>query len=255
MVTLKTKKEIEILREGGKRLAKILKIISKEVKPGVSALFLDEYAEKLIKKGGDIPAFKHFKPDLHSRPFPHSLCVSVNGEVVHGMAKKEKILKEGDIVSLDLGLVHKNLFTDHAITVPVGVISKEKQKLIDITREAMMEGIKVAKAGNRVGDIGYTIESFVKPHGYGIVQELAGHGVGYAVHEDPYIPNYGKKGSGIVLQEGMVVAIEPMFTLGKRAIRVLSDGYTVVTKDGKPAAHFEHTIVVTKKGGVVLTKI
>lgn len=255
MVTIKTKKEIEILKEGGRRLAKILKTVSKEVKPGVSALFLDELAEKLIRKEGDIPAFKNFKPDLHSRPFPHSLCVSVNGEIVHGMAKKEKVLREGDIVSLDLGLIYKNLFTDHAITIPVGKISPEKQKLIDVTREALAVGIKAAKTGNRVGDIGYAIENFVRPHGYGIVQELAGHGVGYNVHEDPYIPNYGKKGTGAILKEGMVVAIEPMLTLGKRAIRVLSDGYTVVTKDGKPAAHFEHTVVITKKGGVILTRI
>jgi methionyl aminopeptidase len=254
MIVIKTKEEIDALRVGGKRLAKILKTVAKEVRPGISAYTLDQLAEKLIREGGDTPAFKNFKPDLHAKPFPYSLCVSVNGEVVHGMPTKDKILREGDIVSLDLGVRHKNLYTDHAVTVSVGSVSPEKKRLMKITQEALAIGIKKAKAGNRVGDIGNAIETYIKPFGYGIVRELAGHGVGREIHEDPYVQNYGRKGTGALLKEGMVIAIEPMITLGNRAVKVLPDGYTVVTKDNSPAAHFEHTVLITKKGGEILTK-
>ena len=213
-VIVKNKEQIEIIREGGKILNYVLLEVAKKIKPGVSTLELDEYAYKLILEKGGTPAFLNYKPEGASRVYPASLCVSVNDEIVHGIPKKKKILKEGDIVSIDLGLKHKGLFTDHAMTVPVGKISNEDQKLIDTTKEALEIGIWAAKGGATVGDIGEAIESFV--HGrYGIVRELAGHGVGVHVHEDPYIPNYGKAGKGQKLIPGMIIAIEPMLNIGE----------------------------------------
>jgi methionyl aminopeptidase len=194
-VIIKTKEEIEILREGGKRLATILAKVAKKVAPGVSTWELDQYAYKLIKEGGDEPAFLGYKPDGHHKPYPASLCTSVNNDIVHGIPSKRKILKEGDIISIDLGLKHKGLFTDHAVTVPVGKINKRNQELLDDTKEALDIGIWAAIGGATVGDIGHAIESFVHNR-YGIVRELSGHGVGIKIHEDPYIPNYGKKGKG-----------------------------------------------------------
>lgn len=254
MITIKTKKDIETLREGGRRLALILKAVATEVKPGISTDFLDFKAAELIAAGGDTAAFLNYKPHGAARAYPASLCVSVNNEVVHGIPNENpKILKEGDVVSLDLGLVHKGLITDHALTVPVGKISSEAKKLLDVTKKALAVGIKAAAGGKRTGDVGYAIEKFVEPYGYGIIEELAGHGVGYSVHEDPFVPNYGIAGQGPVLKPGMVIAIEPMLALGKSAIKLLNDGYTFVTKDGSIAAHFEHTIVITEKGAEILT--
>jgi methionyl aminopeptidase len=253
-VIIKTKEEIQILREGGKRLATILQKVSQRVVPGISTWELDEYAHSLIKEGGDEPAFLHYKPDGHSKPYPASLCTSVNNEVVHGIPKKSKILKEGDIISIDLGLKHKGLFTDHAITVPVGKVSKASEQLLHTTQEALMVGIDHAKGGSTVGDIGYAIEQFVARR-YGIVRELSGHGVGKKIHEDPYIPNYGKKGKGQKLIAGMVVAIEPMLNIGGADIISLSDGYTIKTADGSRSAHFEHTILITEGDAEILTKV
>lgn len=252
-VIIKTEEEIEILREGGKRLARILAQVATHVRPGISALELDTIAEGLIRDGGDEPAFKHYKPALHMKPFPASLCVSVNSEIVHGIPSANVVLKEGDIVSLDLGLKHKGLFTDHAITVAVGKISKKDQELLYVTKETLLVGIAAARGGNRVGDIGYAIEQFVKPHGYGITRDLSGHGVGRAIHEDPYIPNYGKAGKGELLKPGMVVAIEPMLNLGDDETVVARDGYTVRTVDGSRSAHFEHTILITEGEPEILT--
>lgn len=255
MVTIKTYKEIEILREGGKRLAAILKLVAAEVKPGVSTKYLNDKAEELIKAGGDKSSFLGYQPKTASRPYPASLCVSINDEVVHGIPNEtDKILKEGDVVSLDLGLIHKNLFTDHAVTVGVGKISKEAQTLIDSAEKSLHAGIKAAKAGKKTGDIGYAIEQAIKKHNFGIVEELAGHGVGYSVHEDPYVPNIGIKGEGVLLKPGMVLAVEPMITLGGPDVTLDKDGYTFRTADGSLAAHFEHTIVLTEKGAEILTK-
>lgn len=198
-IIIKTKEEIEILREGGKRLATILVTVAKAVKPGVSAHELDVLAEELILAGGDEPAFKGYKPSHHSKPFPATLCVSVNGEVVHGIPHKDKILKEGDIVSIDLGIKHKGLFTDHAMTVPVGKISKADQDLLAITNEALLAGINTIGIGTKVGDVGATIASYAKKAKYGIIRELAGHGVGKYIHEDPFIPNYGVRGKGVTI--------------------------------------------------------
>lgn len=254
-VIIKTLDEIEKLREGGKRLAQILQLVSEKVAPGVTAFELDQYAEQLIREGGDEPAFLNYKPSHHSAPYPASLCVSINNEIVHGIPTKEQILKEGDIVSLDLGLKHDGLFTDHAVTVAVGVISKKDRELLQITREALAVGIAAAYGGNRVGDIGYAIQEFVKPYKYGIVRDLSGHGVGRHIHEDPFIPNYGKAGKGELLVPGMVVAIEPMLNIGHEATLVSSDGYTVKTSDGSKSAHFEHTILITDGEPEILTHL
>lgn len=251
-VIIKTAEQIEILRAGGKRLADILAKVAKKVAPGVSTADLDKYAHDLIVEGGDEPAFLNYKPEGQSKAYPASLCTSVNNEVVHGIPNKNKILKEGDIVSIDLGLKHKGMFTDHAITVPVGKVDKASTKLLEMTAEALLVGIEQAKGGNTVGDIGYAIEHFIARK-YGIVRELSGHGVGMKIHEDPYIPNYGKKGKGQKLIPGMVVAIEPMLNIGKADIITLSDGYTIKTADGSRSAHFEHTILITENEAEILT--
>ena len=253
MVIIKTDKEIQAMREAGKRHAIILQKLAKLVKPGVSAWELDQEAEKLIKEYSDIPAFKGYKPEGAGYPFPASLCVSVNDEVVHGIPAREKILQEGDIVALDLGLKHDGMFTDAAITVPVGKVSKELNELLTITEEALQIGIDAAQVGNTTGDIGHAIESFINKR-YGIVEGFSGHGVGRKIHEDPFIPNYGKPGTGTKLIAGMTIAIEPMMNLGKKQVEILDDGYTVVTKDGSPSAHFEHTVLITEKGPEILTK-
>ena len=251
-VIVKTKEQIEIIREGGKRLAQVLAKTAKKALPGVSTYDLDQYAYKLITDGGDTPAFLNYKPDGAPSAYPASLCVSVNNEIVHGIPNKSRILKEGDIVSLDLGLKHRGLFTDHAITVPVGKISAKDEQLINDTKKALDLGIWAARGGCTTGDIGHAIETFVHNR-YGIVRELAGHGVGVGIHEDPYIPNYGKAGKGQKLIPGMIIAIEPMLNLGKDHITVASDDWTIKTADGKHSAHFEHTILITEGDAEILT--
>jgi len=259
-IIIKTPEEIEILREGGKRLATVLHKVKDMVQPGVSTLELDKYAEKLIKEMGDTPAFLNYRPVGVKTSFPASLCVSVNDEVVHGIPHQNRILKEGDIISLDLGLKHKGLFTDMALTVlvavGVGVVDKTAQKLVDVTEKALQVGIDAACGGNTVGDIGHAVESFVhaQKEKYGIVEELSGHGVGRAIHEDPYVPNFGKKGKGEKLVPGMVIAIEPMLNNGTKNITIDDDGYTIRTADGKKSAHFEHTILITEGEAEILTK-
>ncbi len=253
-VIVKTPKQIEIIREGGKILAKVLIETAKMVKPGISTYDLDQYAFKLIKAQGGIPAFLNYKPEGAEKAFPASLCVSVNNEIVHGIPSKNKILKEGDIVSLDLGLKHKGLFTDHAVTVPVGKISQKDKDLIENTKKALEIGIWAAKGGSTVGDIGHAIEFFVNRR-YGIVRELAGHGVGIKIHEDPYVPNYGKAGKGQKLIPGMIIAIEPMLNIGKDNIVSMDDGYTIKTADGTRSAHSEHTILITEGDAEILTSI
>ncbi len=253
-VIIKTKDQIEKIREGGKILAKILDKVAKKVKPGVSTFELDKYAYDLIKEGGDIPAFLNYRPEGAPKAFPATICISVNNEIVHGIPKKNRILKEGDIVSLDLGLKHNDFFTDHAVTVPVGKISKRDQDLLDKTKEALEIGIWAARGGDTVGDIGYAIESFVNKK-YGIVRELSGHGVGVKIHEDPYIPNYGKPGKGQKLIPGMIIAIEPMLIIGSEKIITADDDWTIKTADGSKSAHFEHTILITEGDAEILTMI
>ena len=254
-INIKTKEEIEILKEGGKRLAYILSEVAKKVSPGVSVEHLEEYAKKLIDEGGDNGAFYNYTPKGAKRPYPSNLCVSVNNEIVHGIPNEDPlILQEGDVVSLDLGLVHQGLITDSAITVGVGKISEENRKLMEHCKEALYLGIKSARGGAHVGDIGFAIESFIRPLGYGLCEGLAGHGVGYKVHEDPYVPNSGRRGAGELLRPGMVIAIEPMITLGTDKIVLAKDGYTYKTADGSNASHYEHTIAITDDEPIILTK-
>ena len=254
MIIIKTPEEIEILREGGKRLAFVLHETAKRVVPGISTKELDEYAEKLICDKGDVPAFLNYKPEGAPYHYPATLCLSVNNEVVHGIPSKDKILKEGDIISIDCGLKHKGLFTDSAITVPVGKASPKDAKLLQVTKEALLVGIEAARSGNKTGDIGYAIESFVKPYKFSIVRVLSGHGVGKHIHEDPFVPNYGKKGTGAKLVPGMVIAIEPMLNVGSEEVYLDEDGYTYKTEDGSRSAHFEHTILITDGEPEILTQ-
>jgi methionyl aminopeptidase len=254
MIKLKTDKEIDILREGGKRLANILLAVKAKVAPGVTTGELDELALKMIKDYGDKPAFRGYRPDGSYLAYPASLCVSVNEEIVHGIPSN-RVLKEGDVVGLDCGLEHNGLFTDAAISVSVGEVNADLKKLMAVTEEALARGIKVAKPGNHLGDIGQAIGSFIEANGYGLVEELSGHGVGYKPHEEPYVPNFGQSGRGLELKPGLVIAIEPMAAMGTGKIKLGKDGFTFSTRDGKPAAHFEHTIVITKTGAEILTKL
>lgn len=253
MAKIKTAEEIALLRESGKRLAAVLQELKRAIKPGVTTKDLDILAEKLIRAGGDIPPFLNYTPHGARRAFPASLCVSVNEEIVHGIPREDRILAEGDIVSIDLGVSHKGMITDSALTVAVGEVSSEIQKLLEHTERSLFEGIKAVRVGGRIGDIGAAVEAVAKKHGYGIVRELGGHGVGHEVHEEPYVPNYGSKGTGPIIKAGMVLAIEPMFMLGSEEILAMPDGYTVITKDGSLSAHFEHTIAITDEGVEIIT--
>ena len=254
MIQLKTKEDIAILREGGRRHGAILRELATMVKPGVHAIDLENRTRELIAEGGDKAAFLNFTPGGAERSFPAALCLSINDEVVHGIPNEgDKVLKEGDIVTLDLGIIHKGMITDAAITVPVGTISPEAARLLSTTKEAMLAGIKAAKGGKRVGDISNAIERVGTAGRFGIVEELTGHGVGYHVHEDPFIPNYGDAGKGPVLKPDMVIAIEPIFNLGERFVEMEPDGYTYKTSDGSPSAHFEHTVLITKGDAEILT--
>lgn len=252
MIIIKTPEEIARLREGGAVLARILKEVASYAVPGTTTRALDAKAYELIIATGSTPAFLQYQPEGADRPFPASLCVSVNAEVVHGIPG-DYVLKEGDIVSLDLGLKYKNVFLDHAVTVGVGAIHPKDKLLLSVTEAALMEGIAAITPGGTVGDIGYAVEQCAKPHKFGIVRTLSGHGVGREIHEDPYVPNYGKKGRGEKLRPGMVIAIEPMFTRGSEEVRELRDGYTLKTIDNSRAAHFEHTVLITDEGADILT--
>ena len=243
------------MHEGGRRHAEILRALSEMVTPGMSTLILEEEALRLIHAHGDKPAFLNYSPKGARRPFPAALCVSINDEIVHGIPnEKERILKEGDIVSLDLGLKHEGFITDSAVTVPVGSVDDEARDVMRLAREALEAGIAAALPGAHVGDIGEAIHRVVKGTGYSLAEDLAGHGVGFEVHEDPFVPNIGRKGEGEKLVAGMVIAIEPMVNAGGSAIADTDDGYTIVTADGSRSAHFEHTIAITEEGNIVLTR-
>lgn len=249
----KTQDEIHNLRAAGKILAEVLRELEKMVKPGISTAELDLAAEKLIRERGAVPAFLGYKPDGASYPFPATLCVGVNDEVVHGIPSEEKILNEGDIISLDEGLSYNGYFVDSAITVGVGEIDEGAKKLLKANQEALDAAIAAAKSGGHVGDIGAAVEEVAHKHGVAVVEDLGGHAVGRSVHEKPFIPNEGKRGEGEKLQEGLVIAIEPMFAEGKGAIKLDDDQWTYRMKDGKRAAHFEHTVLITERGAEVLT--
>jgi methionyl aminopeptidase len=246
-IILKSKKEIEIMKKGGQIAASVLNQLKYKVKPGITTKSLDKYAEELIRNARAIASFKNF----HN--YPASVCISVNKEVVHGIPS-DRILKEGDIVGIDLGILYQGYHTDTAMTCGVGKISIEAQKLINTTQKALEIAIIAVRPGNHLSDIGYTIQSYVEKEGYSVVRTLVGHGIGHNLQEEPAVPNYGKKGQGIVLKEGMTIAIEPMINVGKHSVKILKDGWTVVTADKSLSAHFEHTIAITKNSPIILTK-
>jgi len=255
MITIKTPEEIENLKISGKFLAEVLSYAAAHVKPGVSTDTLNDLAEQKIEELGGEASFLGYKPDWTDMKYPASLCVSVNDVVVHGIPNVEPIiLQEGDTVGLDAGFIYKGMFTDSALTLVVGEGDKETRALVQSTKEALYKAIKAARAGNTIGDIGHAVEEYTKSKGYGLVKELAGHGVGYAVHEEPNIPNYGKPGEGVKLEAGMVIALEPMLNMGTGDVDFHEDGFTVTTADGKKSAHFEHTLVITDGDPIVVTR-
>ena len=237
MIIPKSREEIELMRESALVVSKTLGILAGEIKPGVTTLQLDKLAEEFIRDNGAIPGF------LGLYDFPNTLCMSPNAQVVHGIPN-DKPLKEGDIISIDCGAIKNGFYGDHAYTFEVGEVAPEVKKLLTVTKESLYVGIREFKVGNRVGDVGYAIQKYTEDHGYGVVRELVGHGLGKTMHEDPEMPNYGKRGRGKKFVEGMVVAIEPMINLGTKRIKQLPDGWTILTADNKPSAHFEHDVAI-----------
>ncbi|MCR1839988.1 type I methionyl aminopeptidase [Murimonas intestini] len=246
-VTIKSAKEIELMREAGRLLEIVHDELGKAVKPGISTWEIDHLGEQIIRSFGCTPNF------LHYNGYPASICVSVNDEVVHGIPRKDHILKEGDIVSLDAGLIYQGMHSDAARTHAVGEISKEAQKLMDVTRESFFKGIEFAKAGNHLHDISNAIGAYAESFGYGVVRDLVGHGIGHALHEDPQIPNFHQKRRGIRLVPGMTLAIEPMINAGRYDVEWLDDDWTVVTEDGSLSAHYENTVLITEGEPEILT--
>ena len=242
MVYLKTEDEIELLRQANLLVSKTLAEIAKIIKPGISTNQINDLADTFIRDKGAIPTFKGV-PNPYGNPFPASVCCSVNDQVVHGIPN-DVILKDGDIVSVDCGTLLEGFNGDSCYTFCVGNVSDEVKALLKTTKESLYLGIKAAIPGHRIGDIGYAVQNHCESHGYGVVRELVGHGIGREMHEDPMVPNYGRRGNGMKLSNGLCIAIEPMITMGARDIYVEADGWTVKTKDGKPAAHFEHTIAI-----------
>ena len=247
MIIKQTPHQIEEMAEAGRLSAKVLREVGARVKPGVSTAELDRIAEMIIRMEGGIPAFKGYGG------FPGSICASVNDQIVHGIPSNSVILQEGDILSIDTGAIVKGWVGDNAWTYPVGKISPEKKRLLEVTEQCMWAGIEAARPGNHLGDIGHAIQEIAECAGYGVVREYVGHGVGRDMHEDPNVPNYGRKHTGIKLEPGMVIASEPMINIGTYKTKVMSDGWLVCTRDGKPSAHFEKTVAITEDGPRVLT--
>ena len=246
MIYYKTEEEIDLIRESSLLVAKTHAEIAGLIKPGVSTLELDEIAEDFIRDNGGIPAFKGYNG------FPNTLCMSPNDQVVHGIPN-DKYLKDGQILSVDCGVVMNGYYGDSAFTYEVGEVDIQIKQLLKVTKESLYKGIEMASAGNKLGDIGYEVQKYAESFGYGVVRELVGHGIGKNLHEAPEVPNYGKRGEGILLKEGLVIAIEPMINLGKRGVVQHNDGWTITTIDNKPSAHFEHTIVVRKEKAEILS--
>ncbi|MCI9585205.1 MAG: type I methionyl aminopeptidase [Bacilli bacterium] len=247
MITIKSPREIELLRIAGEITGSTHNYLKPFIKPGVTTKELDKLAEDYIRERGATPSFKGYDG------FPGTICASINEEVVHGIPSNRK-LKEGDIISIDIGACYKGYHGDSAWTYPVGKISKEKEHLLKHTEESLFQGLSVIKDGIKVGDIGYAVSKYAKEHKLSVVEELVGHGVGTNIHEQPDVPNFGKQNTGPVLKEGMVIAVEPMLNLGTRHIYILDDDWTIITADDKPSAHFEHTVLVTKDGYEILTR-
>lgn len=248
MIVLKTARELLLMREACRISAGALRVAGEAVRPGISTWEIDRIAYNYIKSQGAEPNF------LGLYGFPATACISINDEVIHGIPSKTRILKEGDIVSIDLGAKKDGFNGDNAATFAVGNISEEARKLMDVTRESLYEAIKAAVPGNKIGDIAFAVQSYCESHGYGVVREYTGHGVGRELHEDPSVPNYGKAGRGVRLIPGMTLAIEPMINEGTASVKVMPDGWTVKTRDTKLSAHFEHTVAITADGPVILTK-
>ena len=246
MIYYKTEEEIDLIRDSSLLVAKTLAEIAVLIKPGITTLALDEIAEEFIRDNGGMPAFKGYNG------FPNTLCVSPNDQVVHGIPNG-RALKDGDILSVDCGVVMNGYYGDSAFTYEVGEVDVQIKQLLKVTKESLYKGIEMAVSGNRVGDIGYAVQKHAESFGYGVVRELVGHGVGKNLHESPEVPNYGRKGKGILLKEGLVIAIEPMINMGERGIMQHNDGWTITTLDNKPSAHFEHTIVVRKGKAEILS--
>jgi methionyl aminopeptidase len=238
VIVIRSSDELAILREANHIVARILWELADDIKPGVSTETLDNKAERLIAKAHGKPAFKGY------RGYPKTICASVNEQVVHGIPSPDVVLKEGDIISIDIGIIYKGYVGDSAVTFPVGKVSDEKERLIRVTRESLYEGIRQASAGNRLSDISHAVQSHVEAHGFSVVRDFVGHGIGQQMHEEPQIPNFGRPHLGPRLEAGMVLAIEPMVNAGAYEVKVLDDRWTVVTKDGSPSAHFEHSVAV-----------
>ena len=254
MVTIKSKKEIELMREACKVVALTHKAIEEAIKPGMTTADLDRIVEETMKKYGAISAEKGYDPGIKGMPpYPASACISINDEVIHGIPSKKRIIKDGDIVSVDLVALKNGFNGDAARTYLVGNVSKDAKRLVEVTKQAFFEGIKYAKKGNRIGDVSHAIGEYVKSQGYSVVREFQGHGIGRNMHEDPEIPNYGKAGRGIRLEPGMTLAIEPMVIQGGPNILELDDGWTIITEDGSLSAHYENTILITENEPEVLT--
>lgn len=247
-ISIKTAQEVKLLREAGKILAGIVQELRRSLKTGITTRAVDIEAERLIRAAKVQPAFKGY------RGFPACVCVSINDEVVHGIPG-ERVIKDGDVVSLDVGIVYKEYYSDTAVTVGVGTIGEEQRRLMDVTEQALLKGIEQARAGNHLSDISHAVQSHVEANHFAVVRDFVGHGIGKNLHEDPEIPNFGPPHTGPLLKEGMVFAIEPMVNAGTWQTRILGDGWTVVTQDGRPSAHFEHTVAIGKKGPEILTRI
>ena len=243
------------MRIAGRVTAEVLMIMREAVRPGISTGELDKLAEEHIRANNGVPAFKNYRPMSNMTPFPGTICASINDEIVHGIPKMSRILNEGDILSVDVGACVNGYFGDAACTYPVGKISPERQKLLDATEQALNLAIKAAIVNNTVGDIGYAVESYIKPLGLGIVRDYTGHGVGQKLHEPPQIPNYGRAHSGMILQAGMTIAIEPMIMNGREDVKVGSNGWTVLTKDGSDAAHFERSVAILEDGPEIFSSV
>lgn len=248
MIIIKTPTEIDILKKSGEISAQVCQKIIGEIKAGITTDYLDKLATNLIKEYNAWPAF------LNYQGFPKAICTSVNNQVVHGIPD-DYVLKSGDIISIDLGVLYKGYYSDMAVTVGVGKISSQAEKLIKVTQESLWKGIKQSRKGLHLGDIGFVIQQYVESNGFNVVKEFVGHGIGQNLHEDPPVPNFGRKNEGVLLKEGMVLAIEPMVNEGCSEVQILENGWTVVTADGKLSAHFEHSVVITEGEPLVLTKI
>jgi methionyl aminopeptidase len=248
VIKIKSKEEIKILREANRIVAKTLNSLKSMIKPGVSTEELDRRAEDFLSKEGAVPAFKGY------RGYPASICASINEVVVHGIPSREKILKDGDLLSIDLGVKLKGYYGDATVSYLVGSVDKETKEIFNVTKEALYKGIDKCRPGNRLYDISYAIQSYAESNGYNVVRDFVGHGIGKELHEEPQIPNYGKPHTGPLLKEGMVFAIEPMITQGTWEVKTLEDGWTVVTLDGALSCHFEHTIAIMENGPVILSE-